>query len=58
MDKQFLNEINSAYYRLKLKQSEIVHALFHRIFELESGWYSGHYHKGDNGSWFFLCFPI
>lgn len=52
MDKQFLNEINTAYYRLELKQAEIAHALFHRIFELESGWYSGHYHKGDNGNWF------
>ncbi len=58
MDKQFLNEINSAYYRLELKQAEIVHALFHRFFELESGWYSGHYHKGDNGNWFRKFYPI
>ncbi len=26
MDKQMLNEINTAYYRLGLKQAEIVHA--------------------------------
>ena len=46
MDKELLNEINTAYYRLEMKQAEIIHALSHRIFELESGWYNGHYHKG------------
>ncbi len=58
MDKQLLNEINAAYYRLELKQAEIVHALFHRIFEQESGWYNGHYHKGDNESWLRESYPI
>ena len=48
MDKELLNEINTAYYRLEMKQAEIIHALSRRIFELESGWYNGHYHKGDN----------
>ena len=43
MDKELLNEINTAYYRLEMKQAEIIHALSHRIFELESGWYNGHY---------------
>ena len=51
MDKELLNEINAAYYRLEMKQAEIAHALFHRIFELESGWYNGHYHKNDSGEW-------
>ena len=46
MDKELLNEINTAYYRLEMKQAEIIHTLSHRIFELESGWYNGHYHKG------------
>lgn len=41
MDKELLNEINTAYYRLEMKQAEIIHALSHRIFELESGWYNG-----------------
>lgn len=58
MDKQLLDEINAAYYRLELKQAEIVHALFHRIYELESGWYNGHYHKGDNENWFRESYPI
>ncbi len=50
MDKKLQNELNTAYYRLEMKQAGIVHALFHRIFELESGWYNGHYHKDDNGN--------
>ena len=58
MDGQLLNEVNAAYYRLEKKQSEICHALFHRIFELESGWYSGHYHKDHNGIWFRESYPI
>lgn len=51
MKKELLKEINAAYYRLEMKRAKIVHALFHRIFELESGWYSGHYHKGDDANW-------
>ena len=58
MDKELLKEINAVYYRLEMKQAEITHALFHRIFELESGWYNGHYHKGENGNWFRESFPI
>ena len=58
MDKELLNEINTAYYRLEMKQAEIIHALFHRIFELESGWYNGHYHKGDNENWIRESYPI
>lgn len=58
MDKQLLNEMNNAYYILELKETEIFHALFHRIFDLESGWYSGHYYKDDNGKWFLTSYPI
>ena len=58
MDKELLKEINAAYYRLEMKQAEITHALFHRIFELESGWYNGHYHKGEDGNWFRESYPI
>ena len=58
MDNQLLNEINTACYRLELIQAEIVHALFHRIFELESGWYNGHYHKGEDGNWLRESYPI
>lgn len=58
MDKELLNEIDTAYYRLEMKKTEIVHALFHRIFELESGWYNGHYHKIDAGDWHRESYPI
>lgn len=58
MDKELLKEINSAYYHLEMKQAEITHALFHRIFELESGWYNGHYDKNDAGEWHRESYPI
>lgn len=58
MDKELLKEINAVYCRLEMKQAEITHALFHRTFELESGWYNGHYHKGENGNWFRESYPI
>ena len=58
MNEELLKEINAAYYRLEQKQAEIVHALFHRIFELESGWYNGHYHKSNDGNWFRESYPI
>lgn len=58
MNKELLNELNTAYYRLEMKQAEIVYAFFHRIFELEFGWYNGRYHKGDNDNWIRESFPI
>ena len=41
-----------------MKQAQIVHALFHRIFEIEFGWYNGHYHKNENGDWSRESYPI
>ena len=58
MDKQILNEINIVYYRLESKQAELVRALSHRIFKLESGWYNGHYHMDETGNWFRESYPI
>lgn len=57
MNKELL-ELNAAYYRLEIKQAEIVHALLHRIFEIKSAWYSGHYHKDVNGNWVKESYPI
>lgn len=56
MDKELLNELNTAYYRLETKQAEIAHALY--PMKLDSGWYNGHYHKGDNGKWIRESYPI
>lgn len=58
MDKVLLNEIHAAYYQLELKQSEITHALSEKGFEPESGWYNGHYHRGDDGNWVREAYPI
>lgn len=58
MDKQILNEINTAYSHLEMKQTELVNALFHRSFEMDSGWYNGHYHEDEAGNWFRDSYPI
>lgn len=58
MDQKLLDEIDAAYYCLERKQGEIVQALLHRIFETESGWYSGHYHRNTAGEWNRESYPI
>lgn len=50
--------LNQVYNRLELKRVELTRALFHRIFELESGFYNGHYHKREDGSFQMDYFPI
>ncbi len=56
MDMKLLNEINAAYCRLEMRQTEIIYALSNTIFELESGWYNGHYHKENH--WIRESYPI
>ncbi len=56
--KDFLCEVNAAYYQLEMRMAQIAHALLHRIFEIESGWYNGHYHKNDVGDWQRESYPI
>ena len=51
VNKELLNEINIVYKQLKMKKAQVVQALFHRTFEIESGWYNGHYQKNDAGEW-------
>ena len=58
MNIELLNEINAAYCHLETKKAEIVHALWQKIFELESGWYNGHYHKDKDGEWSRESYPI
>ncbi len=58
MNAQLRNEMNNAYYRLEQKQREIVQALSCRLFELESRWYNGHYHKDDRNKWIRESYPI
>ena len=53
----FLKQLNEWYYRLEMKQAEIVHALHHRVFELESGYYNG-YRRRDGDAVVTDYFPI
>lgn len=55
---ELINEINSAYRELELKHAELVHALSHRMFELESGWYNGHYSRTPDSNWRYDSYPI
>lgn len=50
--------LNEAYSGLEEKHNEVIRALTHRIFELESGWYNGHYQKDSNGKWVRDAYPI
>lgn len=56
--RDFLNDVNSAYRQLEMRQAQIVSILFHRMFEIDSGWYSGHYHRNDAGDWCMDSYPI
>lgn len=56
--KDLLEEIGAAYHELELKHAQLSGALFHRIFELESGWYNGHFHRGDEDTWIRESYPI
>lgn len=58
MNKELLREMNAAYYRLETKEAEVVRALMHEIFELQSGWYNGHYHRNEAGEWSRESYPI
>lgn len=50
--------LNGAYSKLEAKNNEILRSLTHRIFELESGWYNGHYQKDSDGKWVRDAYPI
>ncbi len=56
--KEFIDQLNAEYHQLEMKQAQITHALFNRIFEIETGWYSGHFHENDNGGWNRDSYPI
>ena len=52
------DSLNEAYSGLEAKHNEIIRALTHRIFELNSGWYNGHYQKDPDGKWVRDAYPI
>ena len=58
MNQEFLQELQRFYSRLETRSGELFHALFHRVFQLELGWYSGHYQKNKQGSWIYEIYPV
>lgn len=53
----FLNNLERCYARLEAKSAQISQAL-RGIFPLESGWYNGHYHRDEAGTWVRESYPI
>lgn len=58
ISKEWLGEINRVYYELDMRRAQLCSALYHRIFDVESGWYNGHYRKDDDGNWRRESYPI
>lgn len=58
MDAKMLGKIDAAYARLESKQTSLVQALSSESFEVESGWYNGHYHRGDESRFVRESYPI
>lgn len=58
MEQKLQNELNAVYNRLEMKQGEILYAMHHRVFELKTGWYNGHYHRDENWEWSRDSYPI
>lgn len=54
----FLKEINDVYTKLEARMLAVYGSLYHRMFELECGWYNGHYSQGDDGEWVRDAYPI
>lgn len=40
------------------KQAQLVHGLYHRVFELRSGFFIGRERQAPDGSWLADCYPI
>ena len=58
MNQELFHEMQRFYDRLETRSGQLFHALFHRAFELEVGWYGGHYHKNEDGTWIREAYPI
>lgn len=49
LEKQRMNEI---YFTLSTKQAPLFHGLYHRIFELSSGFYNGYERQPPEGFYY------
>lgn len=54
-ERQRMNEI---YFTLSTKSAQLFHGLYRRIFQLSSGFFNGHEHEREDGSWQMDCYPI
>lgn len=57
MDRDLLQDLQRYYARLEAKAAQLSQALC-GAFQLESGWYNGHYHRDDTGNWVREPYPI
>ncbi len=58
LSSDFLHEMNEVYFHLEQRRAQVIHALTHRVFTLESGWYNGHYEKDESGKYRMNYYPI
>ncbi len=58
LSSDFLHEMNEVYFHLEQRRAQVIHALTHRVFTLESGWYNGHYEKDESGKYRMNYCPI
>lgn len=58
ISEKMLSEINAAYQQLESKMIAVCGSLSHRMFEIECGWYNGHYSLSEGGSWVREAYPI
>lgn len=58
ISENLLNEINAAYSQIETRMIAVYGSLYHKMFELECGWYNGHYSLGEDGEWNRDSYPI
>lgn len=58
ISENLLEEINAAYSQLEARRMSVYFTLFRRMFQLEYGWYNGHYSRGEDGEWVKDSYPI
>ncbi len=58
MTENVIKEINAAYVQLEQKRDQLIQALRGEQFEVDWGWYNGHYHKNSSGAWEREAYPI
>lgn len=58
MTENVMKELNAAYVQLEQKRDQLIQALRGEQFEVDCGWYNGHYHKNSSGAWEREAYPI